>query len=177
MSMNSKGNSIDQNKRNSLKKAAIGAAAVGVGLVGLSSIANASGIIFRQNGTDVSVNEIATQSFGVTVDGGSSAITTGAAGYVQIPYDCVIKSWTILADQTGSIAIDVWKSPYATSPPTVLNKITALAPPTLTTAQKSTDSTLVGWTTSVSAGDVIAFNINSATTVTKVTLSIKVQKV
>ncbi|MFA6065240.1 MAG: hypothetical protein WCW44_01255 [archaeon] len=170
-------NSVDLTKRNSLKKAAIGAAAVGVGLVGLSSVANASGIIFRENGTDVSVNELSTQSFGVTIDGGSSAITTGVAGYVQIPYDCIIKSWTLLADQSGSIVLDVWKSAYANSPPTVANTITASAKPTLSSVQKNTDSTLTGWTTSVSAGDVIGFNIDSAATVTKVTLSIKVEKV
>jgi hypothetical protein len=172
-----KKNEVDLSKRNSLKKAAIGAAAVGVGLVGLSSVANASGVIFRENGTEVSVNELSTQSFGVTVDGGSSAITTGVAGYVQVPYDCVIKSWTLLADQSGSIVFDLWKSDYATSPPTISNTITASAKPTLSSVQKNTDSILTGWTTAVAAGDVIGFNIDSAVTVTKVTLSIKVQKV
>ncbi|MFA6065249.1 MAG: hypothetical protein WC746_05395 [archaeon] len=42
---------IDVSKRDSLKKAAIGAAAIGVGLVGLSSVANASGVILRSNST------------------------------------------------------------------------------------------------------------------------------
>jgi hypothetical protein len=42
---------VDLSKRESLKKAAIGAAAVGVGLVGLSSVANASGMILRSSST------------------------------------------------------------------------------------------------------------------------------
>jgi hypothetical protein len=63
---------------------------------------------------------------------------------------------------------------YASYPPTVTNTITASAKPTLSSAAKSQDSTLTGWTTSISAGDVLAFHVDSASTVTRVNLVLTV---
>lgn len=115
-------------------------------------------------------------SFGITIDGGGSAITTGVKGYVEIPYDGTITGWTILADQTGSCVIDVWKDTYANFPPTVADTIAGSEKPTLSSAIKNEDLTLTTWTTSVTTGDIIAFNVDSASTVTRVTLSIKITK-
>lgn len=113
-------------------------------------------------------------AIGITIDGGGSAITTGSKGYVYVPYACTINSATLLADQSGSIVIDIKKSTYADFPTTA--SIAASAKPTLSSAQKSTDSTLTGWTTSVAAGDCIEFVVDSITTVTRVHLSMKVTK-
>lgn len=108
------------------------------------------------------------------IDGGGSAITTGAKkAYIQVPYSGTITEWTLLADQTGSIVIDVWKDTYANYPPTVADTITASAKPTITTAIKNTSSTLTGWTTSVTAGDIIEFNVDSVTSITKCHVFIK----
>jgi len=41
---------------------------------------------------------------------------------------------------------------------------------------KSQDSTLTGWTTAIAAGDCLMFNVDSITTCTWVTLSLKVTK-
>jgi len=113
---------------------------------------------------------------GITIDGAGSAITTGIKGYLRIPYACTISSVDLVADQTGSIVIDVWKDTYANFPPTDADSITASAPPTLSSAQKSQDSTLTGWTTSLAAGDYLAFNVDSVSTVTRVTLALKVTR-
>ncbi len=113
---------------------------------------------------------------GITIDGGGSAITTGVKGYWRAPYACTIVSATILADQSGSIVIDLWKDTFANYPPTDADSITAAAPPTLSSATNSTDTTLTGWTKTISEGDVIAFNVDSAATVTRVTLLLKVQR-
>lgn len=115
-------------------------------------------------------------AFGITIDGSGAAITTGVKGYLYIPYACTITSVVMLADQTGSIVVDVWKVAYASFPPTVANTITASALPTISSAQKSLDSTLTGWTTSVSAGDTIGFNVNSATSITRLNMLLKVTK-
>jgi hypothetical protein len=114
------------------------------------------------------------KTVGVTVDGGGAAITTGLKGYVQCPVTGTIDSWTLLADQSGSVVIDVWKDTYANALPTDADSITAAAPPTITTATKATNSTLTGWTTSVTAGDVFGFNVDSATTIERVTLTVVV---
>lgn len=113
-----------------------------------------------------------TGSFGITIDGGGSAITTGQKGYVTIPYDMTITGWDILADQSGSIVIDVWKDTYANFPPIVGDSIAGTEKPTLSSAQKNQDTSLSTWTTSVSQGDIIGFNVDSAATVTRVTLVI-----
>jgi hypothetical protein len=110
------------------------------------------------------------------IDGGGSAITTGEKGHLEIPFACTITQVTMLADQTGSIVVDIWRDSYANFPPTDADSITASAPPTISSAQKSQDSTLTGWTTSISAGDILAFNVDSCSTIARVTLSLKVEK-
>lgn len=118
--------------------------------------------------------KIATISF--IIDGGGSAITTGIKGDLEIPFACTINRVTTLADQSGSIVVDIWKDTYANYPPTVADTITASAKPTLSTATKAQDSTLTGWTTSVTAGDTLRFNVDSITTCTRVLVSLKVTK-
>jgi hypothetical protein len=61
-------------------------------------------------------------------------------------------------------------------PPTVADTITASAKPTLSSAQKSTDSTLTGWTKTLSAGDYILANVDSASTLEKAVLTINVTR-
>jgi len=112
------------------------------------------------------------------IDGGGVAIGTGLKGYLSVDFNCTIQQVELLADQSGSIVVDIWKVPYATfNPPTrpvATDKITASAPPTISAAVKSQDATLTGWTTAIAAGDVLAFNVNSAATITRVTVALKV---
>jgi hypothetical protein len=115
-------------------------------------------------------------TLGITIDGAGSAITTGVKGYLEIPFDYTITQATLTADQSGSIVVDVWKDTYANYPPTDADSITASAPPTITTALKSQDSTLTGWTLTGSKGDVLGFNVDSATTITRATLTLQVTK-
>jgi hypothetical protein len=107
------------------------------------------------------------------IDGGGATITTGAKkAYFSVPFACTITKARLLADQTGSIVIDVWKDTYANFPPTVADTIVASAKPTLSAAQKSEDSTLTGWTKTLAAGDVIEINVDSITTCQKVRLDL-----
>lgn len=108
------------------------------------------------------------------IDGGGNAITTGIKADIYIPYAATITAVTMLADQNGSIVIDIWKDSYANYPPTVADTITASAKPTISAAVKSQDITLTGWTTSISAGDTLRFNVDSAATVTRVILVLTV---
>jgi hypothetical protein len=98
-------------------------------------------------------------------------------GYVTIPYNCTITGWDIFADQVGSCVIDLWKDTYANFSPNISDSITGSEKPTLSSAQKNQDNSLSTWTTSISAGDIIAFNVDSATTVTRVNVIIKVNKI
>lgn len=108
-------------------------------------------------------------------NGGGSALTATSAfdAYVQCEYGCTITANTVLADQSGSVQIAITKSTYSGFPGS-LASIVASAPPTLSTAQKSTDSTLTGWTTSVAAGDVLKFSLTSVATITFCQLALTV---
>lgn len=111
------------------------------------------------------------------IDGGGLAITTGEKGHLEIPFKCEIQRVTLLADVSGSIVIDIWKDSYANFPPTNADSITSATPPTITVAQKSQDATLTDWTKIINAGDILAFNVDSAATITRVTLALKVKKI
>lgn len=146
-----------------------GAAVVIFGITG-SQIAN--GTI---TATNLAAN-VKQATIGIIIDGGGSAITTGQKGFVEVPFNCTISRSTLLADQVGSAVVNIWKVAYGSFPPSSANKITASAPPTISAAQNAQDSTLSGWTTSLSAGDIMAFNVDSAATVQRVTLSLLVTK-
>lgn len=123
--------------------------------------------------------ELATAQTGalnLVIDGGGSVITTGLHGDLIIPYDCTIVGSYLSADQSGSIVIDIWKKAFASFPPLIANTIVASAPPTLSSAASASDVTLTGWTVACLAGDVLRYNVNSATTVTRILLSLKVVK-
>lgn len=115
-------------------------------------------------------------TIGITIDGGGVAITTGIKGYIRIPFSGVIVKATMLADQSGSAVVDVWKDIYANYPPTDADSITAAAPPTISAADKSEDSTLTGWTTTVTAGDTFGFNVDSAATIQRLTLILDIRR-
>ena len=107
------------------------------------------------------------------IDGGGSAISTGVAGFLEIPLACNITGWTILADQSGSIVVDVWNDTYANFPPTVADTIAGSEKPTISASTKGQDLTLTTWTEDVDAGDILGFNVDSCATIERVTLTIR----
>jgi hypothetical protein len=120
-----------------------------------------------------------TRTIGCTVDGGTAVVTTGAKCYVQVSYSGTITGVTVLSTDaavtSGSAVWDIWRDTYSAYPPTVADTITAAAKPTLSAATKYTDSTLSGWTKTFAAGDVFAFKVDSASTVTRMTILLQVQ--
>lgn len=112
------------------------------------------------------------------IDGGGSAITTGVKGDIMIPFNCTVLGWDIVADVSGSIVVDVWKDTYTNFPPTVADTITGTEKPTLTSSPstqiKNQDTSLSTWTTSLSRNDFLRFNVDSAATVTRVTVALRV---
>jgi hypothetical protein len=134
------------------------------------SVTNGNGV--SGNPTIAGSTAALTRSIGITVDGGGSTITTGSKGFIYLPFAGTITQVVLLANASGSCVIDIKKSTYSGFPTT--SSICASAKPTLSSAQKSKDSTLTGWTTSFSADDVLEFNVDSATTVTRVNLILSV---
>lgn len=109
-------------------------------------------------------------------DYNGNVVTTGVQGELYISFPCTITAATIFSDVSGSIVVDIWKAPFASYPPTVANTICAGTPPTLTSQIIVQNTTLTSWTTAVAAGDILRFNVSSATTVTRFTVALSVTR-
>lgn len=107
-------------------------------------------------------------TFGITVDGGVVVLTTGTKGYRYIEQDCTITGWHLQADVSGDVVFDVKRSGVS---------IAGTEKPTLTAQQTNSDLALTTWTTSLVAGDIIEFVIDSASTITSATLTVLVTKI
>lgn len=106
-----------------------------------------------------------TATFGITIDGAGAVPGTGSQGFLTIPYACTIANWYMAANASGSAVIDIKRS--GSSIVGGGNK------PTLS-SQISANAAVSGWTSvSVSAGDILEFNLNSASTLTRVNLLLK----
>ena len=127
---------------------------------------------------DVVDNMIAMTPAGIEffIDGGGSVLTVGIRGTLEVPFKCDINAVRLLADQSGSVVVDVWKETFAAYPPTNADSITASAVPTIVTADKSEDTVLTGWTTALAAGDILYFNVDSASAITWVLVSLRVTR-
>lgn len=158
-------------------------ARTGAGTASVRTITGTANHITVTNGDGVSGNptidipaRIANVAIGFTIDGGGNVITTGLKGCLEMPYAGTISGWTIVSDVSGSAVIDVWSGSYSTYPLSVSNTITGADKPTLSSQQKNQNLTLSAWTTSLSLGDFVCFNVDSATTVTRVLVSIRVSR-
>lgn len=140
------------------------------------------------SGTSLYVKEIGTDNAGwtaagglggrvaslsYTIDGGGNTVAVGAKGQITVPTACTITGWMLTSDVSGSAIVDVLYSSYSGFPTTA--SIASTDKPTLSSAQKAENLSIVAWsTTALSQGDQIQFYVDSATTVTRLNLTILV---
>ena len=115
-----------------------------------------------------------TASIAIAYDGGGSALAAGTTHFGYVPYDATITGWSLLADTTGSMVISVKKCAGFNCNPTT--EISGTEKPTLSAAWANQDNTLSSWTTAVSADDKFAFVLDSASTIKRALLVIRVTK-
>ena len=131
--------------------------------------------IVTANITDARKN-LASGSLGYVIDGGGIAVTTGSKGFMQIPFSCTIIGWTLIADQQGSAVVDVKSQLLATTAwpatTTTTTTITGSDLPTLAAQKAARSFAMTGWTQAVAEGTLLEFNVNSATTVLRLTLQL-----
>lgn len=128
-----------------------------------------SGKVWASDGTDPAWT--ATTGAAVVVfDGNGTVPSANSKQDLSFPFACTITAWRVLADQSGSVVVGVWKDTYANYPPVVGDSIAGSEKPTLSSATKAEDTNLTTWTTAVAAGDTIRFNIDSISTCTRVTV-------
>jgi hypothetical protein len=119
-----------------------------------------------------------------TIGDGTVAITTGIKKCIEVTQNCTITGWKILSDDAsttaGAIVVDIWRRAYATSYPplvahTLIDTGAGGVKPTITASATSASSANVNnWSTSLLAGDILRFNVDSVATFTSVTLILEV---
>ena len=122
-------------------------------------------------------NNIRTSTVGVVIDGGGVPITVGEKVELLIPFSASIQSWYLLADRSGSVTVDIWKSSYATYPSTISNSITATARPFISNSIKNTSSTLTGWNTNIARNDTLKFYVSASSTIQRVNLTLELLRI
>jgi hypothetical protein len=113
-------------------------------------------------------------TFGVTIDGGGSNITTGMKGFVRVPYSGTIVGWDIISDSPiSNCSVDLVKSATI---PTSGNTITGGNFITLSSQQLNGSNTLTSWTTGFIVNDIFSWRVISATDVKWLTITIKIKR-
>jgi hypothetical protein len=92
-------------------------------------------------------------------------IPNGVRADIYVPFSGTIIGVTMLASGNSSGSIDLWKAAYAAFPPTVANSIVGGTIPTFGGTNKYRNTTLSGWDTTVSAGDIIRLNASGGLSV------------
>lgn len=150
----------------------------GTGETGIIYVTLDTNKTYRWSGStyiEISSAPLVTEVIGVVVDGGGSVLSTGIKGYREIPFDCIVTGWKLFGDAAGDVVFDVKKGDYSTYPTT--SSIAGSEKPTLASSAKDQNLTLSTWATSLSAGDIVEFSIESVATLQKVTLNLLLTKV
>jgi hypothetical protein len=141
------------------------------------SVAVSGGIGFSGAGTiELTANQ-RIRALPVWVYQNGAVLTTGIKADLMAPFSCTITKVTLLADQNGNVVVDIWKDTFANYPPTVADTITGGAKPTLSGANKYQDGVLTGWNTTINAGDILRFNFDSASVITRLAIGLDVRTV
>lgn len=99
--------------------------------------------------------------------------TTAPRIYVYFPTAGTITGVSLLTNGgTGSCVVDIIHCVYANFP--TMSSIAAAAKPTITSNVKYLDTTLTGWTTAVSAGDILGFELESSSVFTSIFAQVEV---
>ena len=109
------------------------------------------------------------------IDGGGVVLSTGSKGNIIVPFDCTITGWQVLADVSGSVVVDLRKGTYSGFP--TVASIAGTEKPTLTAEQKNQDIDLDTWSINLLKGDILDYNVESATTVKRITVNLIVERI
>jgi len=136
-------------------------------------------------GTLTATSTTLTQTLGTTVDGSGGTVTAGLKGYIKVPYACTITGWTVIsttATPLQAIQFDIWRRngalPTSAAADSLIDTVAGGIKPQLSGGQQLRNSiNLNFWSTSLAAGDYLAFRVDSATIVSWAILQINVTRV
>ncbi len=150
---------------------------IGVGtmyVTGLGSATDAAAALAAAMAAQTSANTANLRVIPYVIDGGGAVISTGFSGQLDVSYlpALTIGLVSLLASPSGSCVIDIGVLPFTSYAAAFGGSITASAMPTLSAASRYKDTTLTGWTTIVPAGSVLVYNVVSASSITRLTISL-----
>ena len=128
-----------------------------------------------QNVLENLASGLTTAGLSVVMDS-TTGLIVGVKGWVEVPFPAVITAARIFADQTTNTVVDIWKTSYANHPGSAANSICAATKPTLSAATKAQNTTLTGWTTTITAGDILTFTIDSNSAARRLTVALTLSK-
>lgn len=128
---------------------------------------------YNANQKSYSLKPDAIRTINFVIDGGFNIISTGSKGYLTLDFKGKILGWTIVSDIVGNSIIDVRKATYSTFPN--FTSIAGTQKPNLINAQKNKNTSLTAWSTTLLAGDILEFYVQSNATIKKIMLSLSVQ--
>ncbi len=114
-----------------------------------------------------------TRTVNYVIDSGSLPMQVGDKGKLTIDVTGVIENIRVLADQTGDIVLDIGKASFADYPN--FNSITAAQRVQLSNSNKYFDDVLNNWTTTITAGDILRFDVISVNNIRRLLISLKLK--
>src|SRR5262245_12302048 len=83
------------------------------------------GYALKQTGATSFAWEADYAALAFTFGDGTNAIVAASEPdqWLEIPFGCLIVSWRLLADASGSVVLDLWRDTYTNAPPTVADTI------------------------------------------------------
>ena len=114
-----------------------------------------------------------TRTVNYVIDSGSLPMQTGDKGKLTIDVTGVIEQIRVLSDQTGDIVFEIEKCTFADYPN--FTSITNGARVQLTNTDKYFDDVLNNWTTTITAGEILRFDVISVNNIRRVLISLKLK--
>ena len=112
-----------------------------------------------------------------SVDNDSTTIPSGVLGWMHIPFAATINEASLFVNTSGTLTIDIWKDTFDNFPPTDADSITSGSLLSVSGGMLTyKDTSLSGWATTLTADDVLAFNVDACSNISKATISLKITK-
>lgn len=156
--------------------------AAGRGMEGTTPRAFNAGDIVELRLTSGFIDALKKGSIVYVIDGGGAVITAGIKGFIEVPFSGSLEEIRLFADPIdpagAEISIDLLKDNYAGYPPDdTWNRMGN--PVVITSGTNKSEDDLSQWPVAdrmFVAGDIFAFDVNSCSIITRVTISATVDR-
>lgn len=114
----------------------------------------------------------------VLIGDGVNELVPGIAAALRVDFNAFITGGYLMEFDgvTGSVSVSIDKAAYTVGSPPTFSVITGSAPLVITSARYSEDTILSGWTQQINRGDVLRFVVNSATSITRILVALRIRR-